>query len=117
MLVRTVLFIADENAFVLLRVNQRLNTFSRKGSLLAKHYLDTSLAWRTLCVHSTVARTGTCSELVLSPALLNYEIYQDPELASTLPVLLSGGTVPLAPQWGVLKDTRKSVPGGGSDKL
>jgi hypothetical protein len=45
---------ADEDAYVLLRVNQELNTFCRKGcpgrSSLAtlEAYLDTSLAWRTL---------------------------------------------------------------------
>jgi hypothetical protein len=36
-------------AYILLRVNQGLNTFSRKGCPgKEKAYLDTALAWRTL---------------------------------------------------------------------
>ena len=34
-------------------------------------------------------------ELILMPSILNYEIYQGSELATTFPVLLSAGTVHL----------------------
>lgn len=35
----------------------------------------------------------SCWELVETPAVLNYEIYWGSELATTLPVFLSGGMV------------------------
>jgi hypothetical protein len=46
---------ADVNAYTLIKVNQGLNTFCRRGCpgreahwLNIQAYLDTSLAWRTL---------------------------------------------------------------------
>lgn len=86
---------------------------SGKGSLLAKFsgpaHLDTSLAWRTLgsmlCCHGCHSGVSWSHapgqesdwELIQTPIVLNCKDCWGSLTYSTLPVCLSGDTVPLAP--------------------
>jgi hypothetical protein len=64
------LFMSEIDAYHLVRVDQRLNTFCRKGCparevhwLDARAYLDTSLEWRPLC-YVRVLLVGCCSQVI-----------------------------------------------------
>ena len=99
----------------LTRLNQRLNTFWMKGCPGKEvHWLNTwglssyPISMRYSIFYATMTSchvpfSGVLwsrawgqepgQELIWTPAILNYEIYCSSELPTTLPVLLSGGTI------------------------
>jgi hypothetical protein len=93
----------DEEAYILLRVSQRLNSFCRKGCPGREaHWLNTRylismensrFLWDVIGCHISLSELLWSRAPGQEPAVLNYEIYQGSELASALPVLLSSGTV------------------------
>ena len=99
----------DEDAYILLSVDQRLNTFCRKECPGRKaHWLNTwglsrhlismekskfYATWLVVMVLLVWYYAPPGQELVWTPAILNYEIYWGSELSTTLPVLLYGSTV------------------------
>lgn len=84
----------DEDAYVLLGVDQGLNTFCRRGCLGREaHWLNTQGLSRCLM------RQGPGGELVCTPGILDYEIHWGSERTATLPAPLSGGTAPQTHTW------------------
>jgi hypothetical protein len=128
LLIQIALSIADEDAYDLLRVNQRLNTFDRKECLekdahwLNSQPLGTALTRRTLGsmlgdrMYSCAPGQESGQELDQTPVVLNYKFYWGSELC--LPILLFGGMVHRPPKQvfqkfenlnGSYNDTRKRI--------
>lgn len=88
----------DEDAYVLLGVDQGLNTFCRSGCLGREaHWLNTQGLSRCLMSMeswSCAPGQGPGGELVCTPGILDYEIHWGSERTATLPAPLSGGTAP-----------------------